>query len=62
MIFFFISNSMSPYYRSETFQSVLEKLGQHQMFEVKQVENRLKLIVRKVTSMEKAYKTLKMLQ
>ena len=53
---------MSPYYRSETFQSVLEKLGQHQMFEVKQVENRLKLIVRKVTSMEKAYKTLKMLQ
>ena len=62
MIFFFINNSMSPYYRSETFQSVLEKLGQHQMFEVKQVENRLKLIVRKVTSMEKAYNTLKVLK
>lgn len=62
MIFFFISNPMSPYYKSETFNSVLERLAEHKMFEMKQIENKLKLVVRKVDSMEKAYSVLRKLQ
>lgn len=62
MIFFFISNAMSPYYRSEVFTGVLKRVGEHPMFNMKQVENRLKLVVRNIDSMEKAYTILKKLQ
>jgi transcription-repair coupling factor (superfamily II helicase) len=62
MIFFFISNPMSPYYRSDVFKKVMEKVGKNPAFNLKQVENRLKLVVRSVDSMEKAYSVLKKLQ
>ena len=62
MIYFFISNAMSPYYRSETFTKVLEKVGENPMFNLKQVENKLKLVVRNVDSMKKAYSVLSKLQ
>ena len=62
MIFFFISNAMSPYYRSDTFQKVLAKVGENPVFNMKQIENKLKLVVRNVDSLSKAYATLKKLQ
>ena len=62
MIFFFISNPMSPYYRSSTFSKVLERVGENQMFTMKQTENKLKLVVRGIDSMEKAYSVLSKLQ
>ena len=62
MIFFFISNPMSPYYQSSTFTRVLERVGENPMFNMKQVENKLKLVVRNVDSMEKAYAVLSKLQ
>ena len=62
MIFFFISNPMSPYYRSSTFNHVLENVGRNPMFNMKQAENKLKLVVRGVDSMEKAYSVLSKLR
>ena len=62
MIYFFISNAMSPYYRSDTFTRVLEKVGENPMFNLKQVENKLKIVVRNVDSMKKAYSVLSKLQ
>lgn len=62
MILFFISNPMSPYYKSQVFTNVLEKVGEHPMFTMKQVENKLKLVTRKIDSLEKAYATLRLLQ
>ena len=62
MIFFFISNAMSPYYRSDTFQKVLSRVGENPVFNMKQIENKLKLVVRNVDSLSKAYAILKKLQ
>ena len=61
MIFFFISNPMSPYYKSATYMKVLEKVGEHPLFNIKEVENRLKLVTRKIDSLKKAYETLRLL-
>ena len=61
MIYFFISNPMSPYYRSSTFTKVLERVGENPAFNLKQVENKLKIVVRNVDSMKKAYSLLKKL-
>ena len=62
MIFFFIGNPMSPYYKSKVFSQVLEKTAANQAFNLKQVENKLKIVVRNVDTMEKALSTLKQLQ
>lgn len=62
MIFFFISNPMSPYYQSKVFSNVIDRVGEHQMFNMKQVENKLKLVVRGVDSLDKAYATLNKLK
>ena len=62
MIFFFISNAMSPYYRSNTFNSVLSKVAENPVFNMKQVENKLKLVVRNVGTLSNAYSILKKLQ
>ena len=62
MIFFFISNPMSPYYRSSTFTKVLERVGENPAFNLKQVENKLKIVVRNVDTMEKAYSMLSKLR
>lgn len=62
MIFFFISNPMNSYYKSSTFSNVLKQVGEHPMFNMKQVENKLKLVVRNVDSLEKALSVLRKLQ
>jgi transcription-repair coupling factor (superfamily II helicase) len=62
MIYFFISNPMSPYYRSSTFNKVLERVGENPAFNLKQVENKLKIVVRNVDSMKKAHALLSKLR
>ena len=62
LIAFFISNPLSQYYRSNKFSKVLENVSAHpSVFEVKQPDGRLRIVVRNVDSLEKAYKILKML-
>ena len=62
LIGFFISNPLSQYYRSDKFSKVLESVSAHpNVFEVKQPDGRLRIVVRNVDSLEKAYKILKML-
>ena len=54
-IAFFISNQMSPYFRTDTFSRILERVNSGVCnLELKQSEGRLKLITRKVDSLEKA--------
>jgi hypothetical protein len=53
---------MSPYYRSSTFTKVLERVGENPVFNLKQVENKLKIVVRNVDSMKKAYSLLSKLR
>ena len=55
MILFFINNPMSQYYKSPVFQSVIESLNKNHDFELKQNDNRLRLVNRKVESLDKAY-------
>ena len=61
MICFFISNPMSKYYKSERFASLLSNISSDSVFELKQNDNRLKIIVKNVHSLEKAYELLKKL-
>ena len=62
LIAFFINNPLSQYYRSDKFSKVLANVSEHpNVFEVKQPDGRLRIIVRNVNSLEKAYKILKML-
>ena len=55
MILFFVNNPMSQYYKSPVFQSIIESLNKNQDFELKQNDNRLRLVNRKVENLEKAY-------
>lgn len=55
MILFFVNNPMSQYYKSSVFQSIIESLNKNQDFELKQNDNRLRLVNRKVENLEKAY-------
>ena len=62
IIAFFITNPLSQYYRSDKFSKVLEKVNEHpKLFEMKQPDGKLRIIVRNVDSIEKAYKILKLL-
>ena len=62
MICFFISNPMSPYYKSKQFSAVLERIGQNPgLFNLKQVENKLKIVCRNVNSLREAHLLLKKL-
>ena len=54
-IAFFVSNPMSDYYKSATFQRVLEKSASIPGLSFKQTEGKLKLVSRGIDSMEKAY-------
>ena len=54
MIAFFIANPMSPYYKSEVFARVLEKMTASPRYEFKQTENKLKIVVREVPSLKDA--------
>lgn len=63
LIGFFISNPMSPYYKSKTFESVLEKVSaQSSVFTLKQVENKLKILCRNINSLQDALVIMKKLQ
>ena len=56
MIAFFIYNSMSRYYRSETFSKILENISLNpKLFELKQNDNKLRVFVRNVETLSKAY-------
>ena len=56
---FFISNQMSPYYKSGTFSEVLEKIAANdRIFTLKQSEGKLKIVARGVDSMDRAYSIL----
>ena len=62
MIAFFISNPLSQYYKSERFEKILENITNNPMlFELKQNDNRLRIFVRNVESLSKAYNVLKKL-
>ena len=59
MIGFFISNPLSQYYKSDMFARVLENIGQNpRIFELKQNEGRLRIFVRNIDSISKAYSIL----
>ena len=62
-IAFFISNQMSPYFKSPVFSRLLEKIALHdRIFTLKQSEGRLKIVARGVDSMQKAWSILSKLQ
>ena len=62
MIAFFILNPLSQYYKSDRFSKVLENISLNpKLFEIKQPDNRLRIMVRNVDSISKAYNILKKL-
>ena len=62
MIAFFISNPLSQYYRSNIFSKILENISLHPaLFELKQNDNRLRIFVKNIDTLAKAYETLKKL-
>ena len=58
LIAFFIANPMSPYYKSQTFASILEKTAEMPRYELKQTENKLKIVVRNVPALKDAHAVL----
>lgn len=61
-ICFFVSNALSPYYKSEQFSQLLVKIGNDSPFTLKQTDGKLKIITRGIDSIEAALRTLKKLQ
>ena len=62
MIAFFISNPVSKYYRSKKFADILDRINTSApLFELKQNDDRLRIIVRKVDSISRAYSVLQKL-
>jgi len=62
MIAFFISNPMSNYYKSERFSKILENLSAYpKVFELKQNDSKLRIFVRNIDSISKAYEILRRL-
>lgn len=59
MIAFFVSNPMSPYYKSEVFEKVMGRINDMGgKLELKQVENKLKIVARGVPSLAVAFNIL----
>lgn len=59
MIAFFVSNPMSPYYKSEVFEKVMGRISDMDgKLELKQVENKLKIVARGVPSLAVAFNIL----
>lgn len=55
LIAFFVSNMMSPYYKTNKFEKVLEKISQlGNTFEIKQNNDKLRIVSRNVDSISKA--------
>ncbi len=62
MIVHFVGEENSPYYKSETFMALLQRVTKHpDRFVLKQHNNRLAMTVRNVKDVEDAYKTLQQL-
>jgi hypothetical protein len=61
-ICFFISNALSPYFKSEQFSELLVRIGNNSPFTLKQTDGKLKIITRGIDSTEAALNTLKKLQ
>ena len=58
-IMFFISNPMSPYYKSPVFDRIMEKINVYgPAFNLKQKDGKLRIIARNVDSVDKAYDNL----
>ena len=63
LICFFVSNPMSPYFKSSRFASVLDKVNANGgVFELKQTDSRLKLISKSISSLKYALDMLKKLE
>lgn len=59
MIAFFIYNPMSPYYREETFSRILKRVSEmDRLFELKNTDQKLRIIARNVNTMAEAYSLL----
>lgn len=59
MIAFFITNPMSVYYKSPVFSRILDRVSANSaIFELKQNNSKLRIISRKIDSLEKAYEVL----
>lgn len=59
MIAFFITNPMSSYYKSPVFSRILDRVSANSaIFELKQNNSKLRIISRKIDSLEKAYEVL----
>ena len=62
MICFFISNPMSGYYRTDKFSSILQNISSSpSLFELRQNDSKLRIFVRNIGSLAKAYSVLKKL-
>ena len=62
MIMFFISNQMSPYFKSAVFSEILSRINLNErIFNLKQTEGKLKIVSRGINSLPAAYETLKRL-
>jgi transcription-repair coupling factor (superfamily II helicase) len=62
MILFFISNPMSPYYKSKIFSQVLENINtEDKLFNLKQSDGKLRIVTRGIVSMPKALSVLRKL-
>ena len=63
LIAFFVANPMSPYYKSKVFESVMEKIALLQnRVELKQIENKLKIVAKNISSLESALNILSKLR
>lgn len=63
MICFFIYNQMSNYYKSKTFQNILAVVSDNpRLYELKQADDKLRVISRKVEDLSVAYDLLKKMQ
>lgn len=59
LIAFFITNPMSAYYKSPVFSIILDRVSANSaIFELKQNNSKLRIISRKIDSLEKAYEVL----
>ncbi|MBO6097476.1 MAG: hypothetical protein J6P56_09235 [Bacteroidales bacterium] len=62
-IMFFVSNPLSPYYKSKVFETVLGRVNENsQLFKFNQDGGRLRTVSRGVDSLDKALQILKKLQ
>ncbi|MCQ2153019.1 MAG: transcription-repair coupling factor [Bacteroidales bacterium] len=63
MICFFIANTMSPYYKTDTFAGVIQRIGDHpSVFSLKQTDGKLKTVSRNVSNLAEAREILRKLQ